>query len=254
MNNLLITGAHHDERMKYATSLAMNLLCQFASGCGNCFGCLRVISHTHPNLVIIEPEDSDTNDIKIEAVRRLIEESHKTNFEAGKAIFIITHMHQITKAAANALLKSLEESRESKIFLALAPSKTAVLATIASRLISVIIKPTPTSDEYYDEKIVEKIYSITTTSPSLRYSFCEQFPSTRPELIQNFQNLLETCHELLRAYYKQNTSLHTQALEPLVSLKLSEALHQAVNMLNKNANPRLITENLLLSEWPYACL
>lgn len=257
MKNLLITGAHHDERMKYATSLAMDLLCQFASGssnCRNCHNCLRVISRTHPNLVIIEPEDCETNDIKIEAVRRLIEESHKANFETGKAIFIITHMHQITKTAANALLKSIEESHENKIFLALAPSRTAVLPTIASRLISVIIKPEPSCDELYDEKIVKIIYSITTTSPTLRFSLCEPFPSTRPELIQNLQILIETCHELLRAHYRQNHPLHAQSLGPLVTLKLSEALHQALIMLNKNASPRLVSENLILSEWPYACL
>ena len=183
MKNLLITGAHHEERMKYATSVAMNLLCQRALGCGICSGCQRVLSRSHPNLVIIEPEDSDTNDIKIEAIRRLLEENHKANFEAGKAIFIITHMHQITKTAANALLKSIEESHENKVFLALAPSKTAVLPTIASRLISVIIKPEPVSDEFCDEKFVKIIYSITTTSPGSRFSLCEPFPSTRPELL-----------------------------------------------------------------------
>ncbi len=136
-------------------------------------------SRIHPNLVLIEPEDSDTNDIKIEAIRRLIEESHKANFEPGKAVFIITHMHQITKTAANALLKSIEESKENKVFLALAPSKMAVLPTIASRLISVIIKPEMVSDEYCDEKLVKNIYSITTTAPTLRFPLCELFPSTR---------------------------------------------------------------------------
>jgi len=254
MKNLLITGAHHDERMKYATSLAMNLLCQHGSSCGDCHGCIRVVSRIHPNLVLIEPEDSDTNDIKIEAVRRLIEESNKANFEPGKAIFIITHMHQITKTAANALLKSIEESKESKVFLALAPSKMAVLPTIASRLISVIIKPAPINNDYCDEKIVKSIYSITTTAPCSRFPLCEQFPSTRPELIQNLHALIESCHELMRAHYTQSHPLHTHSLGPKVSLKLSEALHQAIFMLHKNANPRLILEHLILSEWPYACL
>ena len=79
-------------------------------------------------------------------------------------------------------------------------------------------------------------------------------PLNTAGIINNLQSLLETCHELLRAHYRQNHPLHTQSLGPAVSLKLSEALHQAVLRLNKNANPRLVLEHLILSEWPYACL
>ena len=255
MRNLLITGADHDERMKYATFLATKILCQMEnSPCSQCHNCQRVVNNQHPNLIIIEPDDAETADIKIDAVRRLIEESQKANFEAGMAVFIITHMHQITKSAANALLKSLEESPKNKIFLALAPSRTAVLPTIASRLVGMLIKPQNLSPESCDQNIVKNIKKITSTPPTQRFSWCEQFPTTRPELLINLNNLIETCHQLLRAFYQPNEDLQTHSLPPAVVLKLSEALHQALALLNKNANPRLVTEDLLLSHWPYAHL
>jgi hypothetical protein len=249
MRNLLITGAHHEARMKYATSLAIDLLCPSQDqAC-----CERVLSRLHPNLLIIEPDDSDTNDIKIDAIRALLEEHQKANFEGGNAVFIITHMHQITKTAANALLKSIEESPPHKIFLALAPSKTAVLPTIASRLKSIIIKPEKLSSPSIDEKYAETIWAITRTAPTARFSFCEQFPNSRPELLQNLLVLLECCHELLRASCDHTHAWHRHALAPVVALRLSEALHDALAFLQRNTNARLTLEHLLLSSWPYAC-
>ncbi len=58
-------------------------------------------------------------------------------------------------------------------------------------------------------------------------------PLNTTELIQNLQTLIESCHELMRAHYRQSHPLHAQSLEPRVSLKLSEALHQAVLCLIK---------------------
>lgn len=252
MRNLLITGADHEERMKYATSIIMRLLCDAPAPCGHCHHCERIKTGIHPNVVIIEPQDLDTTDIKIEAVRRVIEESHKANFEKGQAIFMVTHMHQITKAAANALLKSIEESKENKVFLALAPSRMAVLPTIASRLISVIIKPS-LSHGLLDAQLVKKIWSITSKMPAQRFLACEQFPQSRAELVNNLRDLSEVCHELLKAHFDKNHPEHLHSLAPSLAYKLSEALSQATGLLQKNVNPRLITEQLVLRDWPYAC-
>jgi hypothetical protein len=253
MRNILITGAHHEERMKYATSLAMKLLCNDTTkGCATCHNCQRVAARAHPNVFFIEPEE-DSSDIKIDAVRKLIEESHKANFEAGNAVFIITHMHKATKASANALLKSIEESSSHKIFLALAPSSTTVLPTIRSRLRTFIIKPAPLG-EALDTKVVDLIIGITSLSPTKRFAYIEQFPVARAELIEKLHFLTDTCHELLRAYYQYQNPLHTKTLAPLVILKLSEALHKALDFVQKNAHTRLVIEHLILSEWPYARL
>lgn len=253
MRNLLITGAHHEERMKYATSIVLKLLCaQQNEACGHCHNCERVKAGVHPNVVIIEPEDSDTSEIKIDAVRRVIEESQKANFEKGKAIFLVTHMHQITKTAANALLKSIEESKEHKVFLALAPSRMAVLPTIASRLISVIIKPALLT-ENIDPNMVKIIWSITSKAKALRFANCEFFPASRSELINNLGDLNNTCHQLLRAHFDNTHAEHARSLSPPLAYKLSEALNQALVLLQRNANPRLVTEQLVLRDWPHAC-
>ncbi len=258
MNNLLITGALHEDRIRYATELSMSCLClnlQQNYACKTCHNCLRVLGKTHPNITYIEPLQTESEDkdqivykgeIKIEQVRSLVIENQKANYEEGLAIFIITHIHQITKGAANALLKSIEESGAKKVFLALAPSRAAVLPTIASRLISVSVKPSalPLAP---NELSLKKIENITKLVPRQRFKLCEQFNSSRAELLIELENLQEECHTLLRGFPHECSSLH-----PNIVLGISSALSEACSLLERNANPRLVIEQLVLNKWPHA--
>ncbi len=261
MNNLLITGALHEDRLRYATALSMAWLCinpEKNQACKTCRNCSRVLAKCHPNLTYIEPANNDSEegesknlsgDIKIDQVRHIISENQKANYEDGIAIFIITHIHQITKGAANALLKSIEESGEKKVFLALAPSKTSVLPTIASRLISVFVKPSPLTTEA-DEGIAQKITSITKVRPSQRFKLCEQFSSSRAELLVELENIHEQCHTLLRSYFTSGNP--HPSLHPSLVLGIAHALNDACDLLERNINPRLVIEQLILRDWPYA--
>ncbi|MCA9507463.1 MAG: hypothetical protein KC505_03455 [Myxococcales bacterium] len=256
--NILISGAEHQDRMNHAKELAMVSLCldiQNNKACQTCNNCERILTRCHPNLTYIEPlhnddapEKNSREEIKIEQVRRIIFENQKANYEKGTAIFIITHMHQITKAAANALLKSIEESGDNKSFFCLAPSRSSVLPTIASRLISVPIKPAALLDSP-DEKTCQLIHAINKLSPNKRFKICGQFSSQRAELYQELENMREQCHILLRSYSNSATS---QNLHPSLALHISQALNNACTLLERNINPRLVVEQLLLREWPCA--
>lgn len=258
--NVLITGADQQERIKYATSLSMLILCkqnQGRNGCGECHNCIRVLGGTHPNIMIIEPQSADAeafakeNDIKIEQIRELNRESAKANYEEGVALFVITHMHQITKAAANALLKSIEESGENKIFLALAPSRVSVLPTIASRLVALPIKPSLKNEEL-STSLIDNIWDITTNAPENRFHFTKQFAGKRLSLLTQLALLEDTCHALLRAFYDSEHPFHHRGLSPSVAKGISEALNQAILLSHKNVHAPLIVENMLFNHWPYA--
>jgi hypothetical protein len=251
VHNLLITGGEHSDRIEYATNRAQLLLCRNRhqeAACETCDNCRRIRSHNHPNVIFIEPHDSstskdkefDTQTIKIDQIRQIIVENQRANFEQGLGIFIITHMHKTTHAAANALLKVIEENNAAKIFMALSPSRMAVLSTIASRLITHTIKPThnnlAVNDEYRN-----KIHSITKTPPKERFSFCSQFSADKDELYFQFFELVNACHTMLR----------THEISPFMALKLSEALTHGYESLKRNLNPRLVTEMVVLQKWPF---
>jgi hypothetical protein len=257
VQNILIIGSKHIDRINYAITFAQTLLCLARQGdhaCKTCLNCKRVSTNAHPNIIFIEPksaelcEHSDTEKdhdsiapIKIEQVRRIIEENQKANFEYGVGIFIITHMHKTTAAAANALLKVIEENHPLKIFLALAPSRMAVLKTIASRMICHTITPAPLDLETYAEEISSQILSISKIPPKKRFLLCKQFSQERAELLLHFEKLSDAGHIMLRG----------KKISHRFALLLLESLKNATTHLKRNLNPRLTLEQLLLREWPF---
>lgn len=253
MQNILITGGDHEDRIKHATRLAQRLLCinpSMNNACGSCVNCERVFHHTHPNLIIIEPVSTATTKddnaksgsgvIKIDQIREIVVENNKANFEPGASIVVITHMHKTTKSAANALLKVMEESKRQKIIVALAPSRTSVLPTIASRLVCQPVVPNLAGFKESNADRERRILAISRSRLSARFSFCETFSTERELLVNELEELSHECHVMLR---QGNASR-------LFILKLREALEHAVLSLKINLNPRLVTERLVLREWP----
>ena len=260
MNNLLILGADQNSRLDHALKIAQGALCIEGTSkrpCFTCSSCYRVEAKCHPNVFFIEPKSMSSNQdiekknqaleqvgsIKAEQVRFIVTECQKTNFENGPGIFIITHAHLATKSAANSLLKAIEESCGNKIFMALAPSRRAVLPTIASRMICSRVKPSPLDDISIDETISQEIFIICRTKPSDRIDLCEQFPGSDRETITDKLNaLVHTCHTLLRR----------GQIEKLLAMEVLSALNKAEACLKKNLSPRLVWEFLLLRQWPYS--
>ncbi len=257
LNNVLITGGEQNDRVEYAKKLAARILCMSpttGSACESCINCKRLASNVHPNLQFIEPLGSGSDDplpennphsdnngtIKIDQIRRVILESQKANFEKGISVFIITHMHKTTKAAANAMLKVMEENELSKLFIALSPSMTAVLPTIASRLICHRVRPKAMSAQV-DQRVYDLIIKISTTKPNARFSFCSDMNNDREEFMKEIDCLLSVCHVTLR----------NNLLSKHFGLFLAEALDKAQRNLRKNINPRMVLETLLFCDWPF---
>ncbi len=252
MQNILVTGGEHEDRIAYATRLAMSFLCTNRwqnEACSDCANCQRISNNLHPNLIIVEPSDasakaedkkSQSGSIKIEQIRTIVLESQKANFESGPCIFVITQMHRCTKSAANALLKVIEENGSKKILIALAPSRMTVLPTIASRLVCHAVKPKQARLSACSSEMRQTILEISSTKPPLRFPLLDRFGTHRDELIAQFEDIALACHVML----------HNKELSPLFALHLGDALERANKNLKSNVNPRLVTEKLVFKEWP----
>lgn len=133
---LLITGQSGLGKFHLAKQLSQTLVCQQRQdngmACSNCLACQLFLAQTHPDTLIIQPEDSGKW-ITIKHIRELLEVlTLKPHYEQYRAV-IINPAQQMNLAATNALLKCLEEPPKRTLIILVADRVASLTATIVSR-------------------------------------------------------------------------------------------------------------------------
>lgn len=122
-----------DEALSYA--LSRWLICQRRDGiksCGTCHSCRLMLAGTHPDWHQLTPEKGKAS-IGIEAVRQVIESLYAHAQQGGAKVVWLPQAELLTEAAANALLKTLEEPPAETFFLLGCRDPSRLLATLRSR-------------------------------------------------------------------------------------------------------------------------
>lgn len=91
----------------------------------------RVLRHTHPDVTIMGPEGRTA--LGVEQARAAIAQANLRPVESARKVFIFDDAELMTDAAANALLKTLEEPSASTVFILVADSADNLPITVASR-------------------------------------------------------------------------------------------------------------------------
>ncbi|MBI5272573.1 MAG: DNA polymerase III subunit [Chlamydiia bacterium] len=92
----------------------------------------RVLKNAHPDFHPMHPEGK-TGLHTIERLRSLIDTVHMEPFESPSRVFVIYEAERMQPAAANALLKTLEEPSSTTFFFLLARAAQDLLPTLVSR-------------------------------------------------------------------------------------------------------------------------
>lgn len=133
---LLLTGPDGIGKRHLAELLAQALVCgarqPVGLPCGVCRTCLLYAAGTHPDVLRIAPED-DSRDIRVHQIRALSESVAKTAQLGGYKAVLVVPAERMTLAAANALLKTLEEPAPRSVLLLVSARPSALPATIRSR-------------------------------------------------------------------------------------------------------------------------
>ena len=112
---------------------AASLLCENSTGgepCGVCENCRLVAAKTHPDFYIVEAEESKTaRNIKIGQIRDLQSEAALRPINSKRRVMIIDGAELMNNAAANCLLKTIEEPPSQTIFILLTASRSNLLMT-----------------------------------------------------------------------------------------------------------------------------
>jgi DNA polymerase-3 subunit delta' len=101
-----------------------------SGGDGTCDVCRRVLRGVHPDVHLLAPEGDN---LLVDDVRAVREEASRSHHEARVAVFVLDEVDRMTDAAANALLKVLEEPPAGVVFVLVARSADALVGTIPSR-------------------------------------------------------------------------------------------------------------------------
>ena len=143
---LLFSGPRGVGKRMLATSTAAALLCKSPKdglACGACESCRALAAGTHPDFYAVLPEKSGkaVRSIKIEQIRELRAEAARLPRLSARRIVLLDDAETMNDAAANALLKTLEEPPGDNVFFLVTGARQALLPTIVSRCTGVRFAP-----------------------------------------------------------------------------------------------------------------
>ncbi|HTJ97896.1 MAG TPA: DNA polymerase III subunit delta', partial [Rhodocyclaceae bacterium] len=158
-HGMLFTGTAGVGKVQFAEQFAAWLLCESAdkakatSACGHCTSCQLLSSGNHPDIRLLtldeEEEDEDgeaktsktkkpSTQIKIDQVRALEDFVNVGSHRKGARIVLIHPAEAMNLAAANSLLKMLEEPSPGVYFILVSSNIRRLLPTMLSRCRKVV--------------------------------------------------------------------------------------------------------------------
>ncbi|NVY95973.1 hypothetical protein HU830_02050 [Lactobacillus sp. DCY120] len=158
----LLLGENQLQTQQLGLWFAQALFCQQpAAGfpCGQCDHCRRITQRDFPDIVCLK---TDKASLGVDEVRQAKLSLEQTGVEADHRLLLINSGAKLTPAAANSLLKFLEEPAGAVTTILEAPSTTTILPTILSRV--QILTLTAAVDSNWQQQLQAQGY----TAPDLK--------------------------------------------------------------------------------------
>ena len=131
-HGLLLTGPKGIGKNQLAVGLSNALLCKQPRSdgpCEQCQSCHLRQAGNHPDFHVLESEKQ----LGVDKIREGIAKLSGTAQMGGNKVLLIPHADTMTEAAANALLKTLEEPTNNTFLLLITDSINKIMPTILSR-------------------------------------------------------------------------------------------------------------------------
>lgn len=144
-HSALLAGSKGIGKRAIAQAWAQSLLCespmQDGDACGHCEACHWMAAGTHPDFMYLTLQEKETKEgeikiakeIVVDQAREAVEFVHLSTYRAGRRVVLIQPAEALNNAAANALLKVLEEPPINTLFILLSHQPRQLLPTILSR-------------------------------------------------------------------------------------------------------------------------
>jgi DNA polymerase-3 subunit gamma/tau len=182
------------------------------------------------HLDIIEIDAASNNGV--EDVRDLREKVQIAPFSANKKVYIIDEVHMLSKAAFNALLKTLEEPPEHAVFILATTNAEKLPATIISRVQRFSFRPINLDDAVRHLSHIAKQEKINVSKDALRLIAERGDGSFRDSI-----SLLDQLSSLVENGDKEIT---VKLIEDLLGLATSEMIKNILESVEKHDLDKLI--------------
>jgi DNA polymerase III subunit delta' len=161
----VLAGPEGGGKTQGARAFAAALLCHLG-GCGECRDCRLALAEKHPNQSIVEPEGRD---IHVETVRTEVwQPAYRTAPEPGRKVFVIREADRLNPAAADVLLKVLEEPPTDAVIMLLSARPDELPETVLSRCH--VVSFLPLSEPFIVDALVAEGADPTRASIAARLS------------------------------------------------------------------------------------
>lgn len=142
----LLSGAEGVGRRTLALRLAQAINCPQPAApgepCRTCRTCRQIEAMQHPDLGVVQAEEGGST-LKVDQVRELLYSLALRPYDARYRVALLLRFEQAHNAAANALLKTLEEPPSNVVIILTADSPEGLLPTIVSRCSVLRLRPSP---------------------------------------------------------------------------------------------------------------
>ncbi|HST00204.1 MAG TPA: DNA polymerase III subunit delta' [Usitatibacter sp.] len=303
---VLVQGREGIGKLDFARALAAGALCEAPRGglaCGECPSCHWFSQGNHPDFREIVPEAAQEEEegaeaespksekaksvfVKIEQIRDVADFISLTTHRAGYRVLLIHPAEAMLPAAANALLKTLEEPPPHTMIVLVSGQPARLLPTIRSRCraITLVPPPRPEALAWLREQGIEGAESALSTAggapllardlaepgeAALRKKILDElargvgdvpaFAATLEKgALGRFLFWMQTwIHDLIRMRVAGSPRHHVEYAKALQSraraadldalLALDRELLEARRLASHPLNPRLVAEHLLMA-------
>lgn len=233
----LFSGPRGSGKTTIARLFAKAINCEKTSDgfepCNKCGSCLEIMGSKSMDLIEIDAA-SHTG---VDDIRQLIEGVKFSPVKSKYKIFIIDECHQLSKSAANALLKTLEEPPAHAIFLLATTESHKMIPTILSRCQKFDFKRLQMPEIIKKLEFIAKKENVKFDDSALSLIALNSRGSFR-----DAESLLDQC----MSFMGENNVIKTQDIKELLGIVEVGQIAQLVDQLiAKNAKDAISSINLL---------
>ena len=132
-HTIIIDGEKGTGKQTLANMISQYCVClsEDRKPCGICQGCMKAQKKIHPDIVVVNGENSA--EVSVDSIRNIRASAYIKANEAPNKVFVLQNCNKMLAPAQNAFLKVLEEPPENVVFVMTVSSASNLLQTVRSR-------------------------------------------------------------------------------------------------------------------------